>query len=387
MQATTEGTTATLRIGSRDIEFVGPTSLYPGSHWNPEQQVFEARADKNRTIYFSWHYSRSNKQWDWIVTNSIQDAKNDSSAYIDLVRESLGHTDIGLPTPEATRAPEVIHRTEVPNPFSRQPSAESVSTLGVLRRQFKALPKRDSSSKLGEEEEITTKKPIESEEPELESKGKDKETSGDQEQSNTGTSTSNQQTQASGPPPVPSTKKPSASSSSKKPATSSSSKKQPTAAAMTTVDKERKINPPREFKGDHTDIGQAEDWLLDCQTYLRINDKSYTKDIDKVIWATSFLREGPAGEWKKAKLQEGLAKTPPDVGTWTEFETDFTKTFISANIESDARQKFFRMKQQPSEPMGTFNARFKGAAQKAKITESTTLQEIYQMAANPAIIE
>ena len=152
-------------------------------------------------------------------------------------------------------------------------------------------------------------------------------------------------------------------------------------------DKEKKVNPPREFKGDYTDISQAEDWLLECQTYLRLNSKTYSDDIDKIIWAVSFLRDGPAGEWKKAKLQEGLAKTPPDLGTWAEFETDFTKTFISANLESDSRQKFFRMKQQPTEPMGTFNARFKGAAKKAKITEGTTLMEIYQMAANPAVIE
>ena len=156
---------------------------------------------------------------------------------------------------------------------------------------------------------------------------------------------------------------------------------------MATNDKELKINPPREFAGDHTDIHKAEDWLLDCEGYLHLNSKCYPNDKDKIMYASSFMRDGPAEEWKKARISEGMKQTPPDLGTWKSFTDDFTKAFISANADSEARQKFFRMKQQPAEPIGTFNARFQAAAKKAKITELTTLQEIYQMAANPTIIE
>ena len=112
---------------------MGPTAVFPRSHWNPEKQVYEAKSDKT-TLHFSWHYSRTRKEWDWIIA-TLEDAQKEQAEYIHLVRQSLGHSDTGLVTPEATRAPEVIHRSETPGPFSRQPSQESVSTVfGTLAK-------------------------------------------------------------------------------------------------------------------------------------------------------------------------------------------------------------------------------------------------------------
>lgn len=158
------------------------------------------------------------------------------------------------------------------------------------------------------------------------------------------------------------------------------------ATQTTTNDKELKIGQPEAFLGDHSDLPYAENFLLDCDIYLNANKKYYDTDEKKIIFCCSFLKKGPAGDWKFHRIQEVHRKNPVDYGTYADFKKDFTHTFISPNIAHDARRSFLRIRQNSNEPIATFNARFQNLANKAGLNEYGILSELYQQAINNRIL-
>ncbi|KAG1871999.1 hypothetical protein C8R48DRAFT_770362 [Suillus tomentosus] len=65
---------------------------------------------------------------------------------------------------------------------------------------------------------------------------------------------------------------------------------------MTTKETEIKIGTPPEFNGDRDELHR---FMLNCNTYLDINDKIYDNDKKKVIFALSFMTKGNAAAWKE----------------------------------------------------------------------------------------
>ena len=62
-------------------------------------------------------------------------------------------------------------------------------------------------------------------------------------------------------------------------------------------------------------------------------------DMDKwkIIFALSFMKEGPAGLWKEAKMAGYKDKKP--YGSWTDFKAELKKTFEPADVKEDVLTK------------------------------------------------
>ncbi|EGN99579.1 hypothetical protein SERLA73DRAFT_72389 [Serpula lacrymans var. lacrymans S7.3] len=100
---------------------------------------------------------------------------------------------------------------------------------------------------------------------------------------------------------------------------------------------------------------QANGWMLSAKAYFDVNDAIYESDKKKVFEALSHMKEGVALAWKETKLTEytGSGKYPK----WTDFETDFNGTFITADVKGAAGAALMTIKLETGETAVKFNAR------------------------------
>jgi hypothetical protein len=63
----------------------------------------------------------------------------------------------------------------------------------------------------------------------------------------------------------------------------------------TSKSSELKLSPPKSFTGKREEL---DDFLLDIELYLEINDEIYNTDKKKIGYALSFMNEGDAKAWK-----------------------------------------------------------------------------------------
>ena len=70
--------------------------------------------------------------------------------------------------------------------------------------------------------------------------------------------------------------------------------------------------------------------------YLMINRALYDSDEKNIAFALSFMKEGSAAIWASTFTKKALALTPPSLGTWTAFQTDFKTSFIHIDVKNEA---------------------------------------------------
>ena len=143
------------------------------------------------------------------------------------------------------------------------------------------------------------------------------------------------------------------------------------------------IGRPKEFRGD-TDKSYARRFIASCQDYIDLNATIYDTDKKKIIFATSFMLEGPAGQWA-INLSDAAAATQGNYGTWADFKSEFKKKFITQDDKAGAIQELSTMKQ-GSKTADEFNNEFQSAVARAGVTDFAVLKGYYENAINRPLL-
>ena len=81
-------------------------------------------------------------------------------------------------------------------------------------------------------------------------------------------------------------------------------------------DPAKKLNMPKLFTGKRQDFKK---FMQDVQLYIRMNNKIYATDEERIIFTLSFFESGDAGSWKEQWVEEKLKNEPINFSSWDEF--------------------------------------------------------------------
>ena len=141
---------------------------------------------------------------------------------------------------------------------------------------------------------------------------------------------------------------------------------QPTA----TQTSELHLGRPDNFDGSSS---KASAWMDSIQIYLMINRAIYDSDDKNIAFALSFMKEGSAAIWASTFTKKALALTPPSLGTWTAFQTDFKTSFIHIDVKNEAIAWLTTTSITKSLPLGDYISQFKNHIALSEITHEDTL--------------
>lgn len=142
----------------------------------------------------------------------------------------------------------------------------------------------------------------------------------------------------------------------------------PTTAGMKA---EIRLNPPPVFTGDPK---VARDFQQRCYVYLEINKHIYDTDERKILFVISYCQGGTAGIWAETFVNTRLLTG--QLGTWLDFQTEFTRNFLSSDIAGDAKGELMQLKQRGT--ADEYVAQFKILASRSGITDYEALVELFQ---------
>ena len=103
--------------------------------------------------------------------------------------------------------------------------------------------------------------------------------------------------------------------------------------AAATKPQELKLGQPATFDRDPT---KARGWFNNTQLYLLVNKDIYNDDDRKIAFVLSFMREGSATLWALTKTEAAFKRNSPSFGTWNDFLSRFTASFILENTKDQA---------------------------------------------------
>jgi hypothetical protein len=84
---------------------------------------------------------------------------------------------------------------------------------------------------------------------------------------------------------------------------------------------------------------KADAFINNLGNYYFLNTGTYNTDQKKVSSALTYFKIGtPAGEWACDRQSAALTATPPNFGTWANFQTLFKAHFVPAHTELEATQ-------------------------------------------------
>jgi len=84
---------------------------------------------------------------------------------------------------------------------------------------------------------------------------------------------------------------------------------------VNTTQKEVKMNTPTSFTGDRKKL---EEFLIETDMYLTMNEDTYNNDNWQIIFTLSFMKDGTAGSWKQSFWTQ--ARESNNLGTWDQFK-------------------------------------------------------------------
>ena len=98
--------------------------------------------------------------------------------------------------------------------------------------------------------------------------------------------------------------------------------------------KEVKINMLTPFTGDRKKL---EEFLIETNMYLTMNEDTYNNDSQQIIFALSFMKDRTAGLWKQSFWTQ--ARENNNLETWDQFKRALRESFSSPGKEGDAVTK------------------------------------------------
>ncbi|EGN93400.1 hypothetical protein SERLA73DRAFT_78705 [Serpula lacrymans var. lacrymans S7.3] len=122
---------------------------------------------------------------------------------------------------------------------------------------------------------------------------------------------------------------------------------------------------------------KAQRWISSTNLHFDINDTIYNSNKNKVYVALSYMKDGNAASWSKAKMTKYKEKNA--YPTWADFMKTFTASFRTANIKGMASAALMKMKMEQGESAVAFNSRFMLDAGKSSINNKAMIM-VYQKA-------
>jgi hypothetical protein len=84
---------------------------------------------------------------------------------------------------------------------------------------------------------------------------------------------------------------------------------------------------------------KADAFINNLGNYYFLNTTTFDTDEKKVSSVLTYFKIGTlAGEWAHDRQSAALSATPPDFGTWANFQTLFKAHFVPAHTELEATQ-------------------------------------------------
>ena len=150
---------------------------------------------------------------------------------------------------------------------------------------------------------------------------------------------------------------------------------------MTTTAKEIKLGTPTPYDGNRDNL---DDFLMEVEMYIQINDKIYDTDKKKIIFALSYMKEGTAGPWKQnfwatEKLDDQTAPW-----TWTRFKDTLKASFAPPDRPGEALTLLIT-ERQGNRTVDEFIAEFKINASQSGLKEDLSLIKWFSVGINPQL--
>jgi len=96
---------------------------------------------------------------------------------------------------------------------------------------------------------------------------------------------------------------------------------------------ELRIGSPKAFDGS---FEKAIPWLNSVMFYLAVNEEVYNTDAKKIVFALSYMTEGPALTWATTFRHNALVGTTIAMGTFEVFVANFKTAFEHHDVKSNA---------------------------------------------------
>jgi hypothetical protein len=146
--------------------------------------------------------------------------------------------------------------------------------------------------------------------------------------------------------------------------------------------REIRIATPTPFNGDRKKTLQ---FISEVLLYIGCNEEIYNTDKKQIAFLLSYLKDGPAADWKLLKVREFHRNNGPGWPTWGTFIEDFNDTFSPVDTQGDARIQL-RNHRQTGEA-DNYISEFQLLASNSGITEDAALIEYFIEGLNPKIVE
>lgn len=150
--------------------------------------------------------------------------------------------------------------------------------------------------------------------------------------------------------------------------------------------KDIKINPPTTFKGKPDNTTR---FIYQVKNYIEGNPGQFTDEKRRILFTASYMTEGGAEEWARAKLEEyrGTGKTYP---SFNEFLKDLTEAFTPPNEKQRAYLLLqrTRLSDIPGQTIAGLNARYRTLIAKAGMEMTNpALTEMYKRTIKKEILK
>lgn len=152
--------------------------------------------------------------------------------------------------------------------------------------------------------------------------------------------------------------------------------------------KELRINSPKPFDGNPAKL---ESFLLDADIYLTCNDKLYSTDVKKILWALSYFSEKEAKRWKMQYItglkEEADEKYNGSIQwpSWKEFIELLKKEFKNYISVDSAFDQLCNLKQKGG--INDHITTFKLLISRAGITQEAVIIDFFKRSLNRNLAE
>ena len=119
--------------------------------------------------------------------------------------------------------------------------------------------------------------------------------------------------------------------------------------------KEIKLRTPTPYNGDRDKL---DDFLMEVEMYIQINDEIYDSDKKKIIFALSYMKEGTAALWKQNFWVTENLDDSVIPWTWKRFKDMLKASFAPPDRPGEALTRLV-IKRQGSQTADKFIADFK----------------------------
>ena len=134
----------------------------------------------------------------------------------------------------------------------------------------------------------------------------------------------------------------------------------------------------------HGDRKKLEEFLIETNMYLTINEDTYNNDSRQIIFALSLMKDGTAGSWKQSFWIQ--ARENNNLETWDQFKSALRESFSAPDKEGDAVTKM-ETETMPSQTADEYIEQFKIYAAKSKVTQDRPLVEWFIKGLNTPLLD